>query len=159
MMFKKFSKSEIQTRLKNILSMKTTVIILLARTNRLRRCEANHYIAQCTCELAWSYLAGCLPTQLVIDFFTQNQQFAAYAVQQVPLLMEFQLNLWSDIRLYHYFLLLAILIHCRLSQSNLGHQSIVHRYIFKNSEFMQLSKYDGYSSSLDIWIHSASRFP
>ena len=47
-----------------------------ARNSRLTQCETNHYIARCTSMLAWSYLAGGSPEQLVIDLFAPHQRFA-----------------------------------------------------------------------------------
>ena len=46
------------------------------RNSRLTQRETYHYIARCTSVLAWSYLAGSLPEQLVIDLFAQHQRFA-----------------------------------------------------------------------------------
>ena len=43
-----------------------------ARNSRLTERETNHYIAPCASVLAWCYLAGRLPEQLVIDHFAQH---------------------------------------------------------------------------------------
>ena len=47
-----------------------------ARNSRLTQRETNHYISRCASELAWLYLAGSSPGQLVIDLFAQHQRFA-----------------------------------------------------------------------------------
>ena len=47
-----------------------------ARNSRLTQRETNHYIARWTSMLAWSYLAGGSPEQLVTDLFAQHQRFA-----------------------------------------------------------------------------------
>ena len=47
-----------------------------ARISRLTQRETNHYITRCACVLAWSYLAGGSPEQLVIDLFALHQRFA-----------------------------------------------------------------------------------
>ena len=47
-----------------------------ARNSRLTQRETNHYITRCASELAWSYLAGRSPGQLVIYLFAQHQWFA-----------------------------------------------------------------------------------
>ena len=49
-----------------------------ARNSRLTQRETNLYIARCPSVLAWSYLAGRSPEQLVIDLFAQHQRFAVY---------------------------------------------------------------------------------
>ena len=46
-----------------------------ARNSRLTQGETNHYITRCASVLAWSYLAGRSPEQLVIDLFAQHQRF------------------------------------------------------------------------------------
>ena len=46
-----------------------------ARNSRLTQREPNHYITRCPSELAWPYLAGSSPGQLVIDLFAQHQRF------------------------------------------------------------------------------------
>ena len=46
------------------------------RNSRLKQRETNHYITRCANELAWPYLAGRSPGQLVIDLFAKRQQFA-----------------------------------------------------------------------------------
>ena len=47
-----------------------------ARNSRLTQRETNHYINRCASELAWPYLAGSSPGELVIDLFAQHQRFA-----------------------------------------------------------------------------------
>ena len=47
-----------------------------ARNSRLTQGETNHYITRCASVLAWSYLAGRSPEQLVIDLFALHQPFA-----------------------------------------------------------------------------------
>ena len=47
-----------------------------ARNSRLTQRETNPYIIRCTRELAWPYLAGSSPGQLVIDLFAQHQRLA-----------------------------------------------------------------------------------
>ena len=47
-----------------------------ARNSRLTQRETNHYITRCANELAWPYLAGRSPGQLVIDLFARHQRFA-----------------------------------------------------------------------------------
>ena len=47
-----------------------------ARNSRLTQRETNYYIARCISVLAWSYLAGGSPEQLIIDVFAQHQLFA-----------------------------------------------------------------------------------
>ena len=47
-----------------------------ARKSRLTQRETNHYRARCASVLAWCYLAGSLPVQLVVDLFAQHQRFA-----------------------------------------------------------------------------------
>ena len=49
-----------------------------ARNSRLAQRETNHYITRCAIELAWPYLAGSSPGQLVIDPFAQHQRFAIF---------------------------------------------------------------------------------
>ena len=49
-----------------------------ARNSRLTQRETNHFITRCSSELAWSYLAGSSPGQLVIDLFAQHQRFAVF---------------------------------------------------------------------------------
>ena len=51
-----------------------------ARNSRLTQRETNHCIARCASVLAWSYLAGRSPEQLVLDLFAQHQRFALNAV-------------------------------------------------------------------------------
>ena len=47
-----------------------------ARNSRQAQRQTNHYIARCASVLAWSYLAGRSPEQLVIDLYAQHQRFA-----------------------------------------------------------------------------------
>ena len=47
-----------------------------ARNSRLKQRETNHYITRWASELAWPYLAGSSPGQLVIDLLAQHQRFA-----------------------------------------------------------------------------------
>ena len=62
--------------------MTTTVTVVVrieiwpARNSRLTQRETNYYIARCASVFAWSYLAGRLPEQLVIDLFALHQRFA-----------------------------------------------------------------------------------
>ena len=53
-----------------------SIDILPARNSRLTQRETNHYITRCTSVLAWSYIAGGSPEQLVIDLFAHYQRFA-----------------------------------------------------------------------------------
>ena len=53
-----------------------SIDIWAARNSRLTQRETNHYISRCASELAWPYLAGSSPGQLVIDLFAQHQRFA-----------------------------------------------------------------------------------
>ena len=46
-----------------------------ARNSRLKQRETSHYITRCASELAWPYLAGSSPGQLVTDLFAQHQRF------------------------------------------------------------------------------------
>ena len=50
-----------------------------AHNSRLTQRETNHYIARCASVLAWSYLAGRLPEELVIDLFAQHQRCCPWA--------------------------------------------------------------------------------
>ena len=47
-----------------------------ARNSRLTQRETNHYLTRCANVLAWSYLAGRLPEQLVTYLLALHQQFA-----------------------------------------------------------------------------------
>ena len=51
-----------------------------ARNSRLTQRETNHYIARCASVLAWCYLAGRLPAQLVVDLFAQHQRLEYVAL-------------------------------------------------------------------------------
>ena len=53
-----------------------SIEIWAARNSRLTQSETNRYITRCSSELAWPYLAGSSPGQLVIDIFAQHQRFA-----------------------------------------------------------------------------------
>ena len=48
-----------------------------ARNSRLTQRETNHYITRCASELAWLYLAGSSPGQLIIELFSQHQRLSA----------------------------------------------------------------------------------
>ena len=52
-----------------------SIAIRPARNSRLTQRETNHCITRCASVSAWSYLAGRLPKQLVIDLFAQHQRF------------------------------------------------------------------------------------
>ena len=52
-----------------------SVDIWPVRKSRLIQRETNHYLARCASVLAWSYLAGRSPEQLVIDLFAQHHRF------------------------------------------------------------------------------------
>ena len=58
-----------------------------ARNSRLTQRETNHFMTHCASELAWPYLAGSSPGQLVIDLFVQHQRFAVCC----------QLGAWSTL--------------------------------------------------------------
>ena len=47
-----------------------------AGNSRLTQRETNHYITRCASEIAWPYLAGSSPGQLVIYLFAQHHLFA-----------------------------------------------------------------------------------
>ena len=60
-----------------------------ARNSRLTQRETNHYITRCASELAWPYLAGSLPGQLVIDLFcTASAICCMLSISQRALLPE-----------------------------------------------------------------------
>ena len=63
-----------------------------ARNSRLTQRETNHYIARCASVFAWSYLAGRLPEQLVIDLFAQHQRFVVCYPQSTNLLTSYSLR-------------------------------------------------------------------
>ena len=58
-----------------------------ARNSRLTQRETNHYIARCASVLAWCYLAGRLPAQLVVDLFAQHQRLEYVALTNNLLLL------------------------------------------------------------------------
>ena len=60
-----------------------SIDIWRAGNSRLTQRETNHYIVRCASVLAWSYLAGRLPEQLVIDLFAQHQRFAVFCPYSV----------------------------------------------------------------------------
>ena len=85
---------------------KTTVYsidIWPAGNSILEKRETNLYIVRCASVLAWSYLSGSQPEQLVIiDLFTQHQRFAVCCTQLDSLwkLLSWTVNQRNQIKVF-----------------------------------------------------------
>ena len=82
-----------------------TIDIWPARNSRLVQRETNHYINRWASVLAWSYLAECWPTQLVVDLLAQHHRFVYVVHNGQKLLRVLCKQIRKPTYLYAHFLI------------------------------------------------------